>query len=105
MVALVKVGMFCTMVNSDFAEHGVKKGDLVYVAGESMMQRDEVDPYTFTKMFIVAYTKDKHVLNTKKPFYSVGQRLKPVSRARQERLEKVFLEDFQEVEEEVETTN
>ena len=97
----VQAGQFCVVQTSGYAEYGVKKGDVVYLAGTTQVLVDEANPYLFELLFIAAFMKKNHVLQDENPFLIKGTNLKGCTKPRQERLEAVFLEDFQVVEEEV----
>lgn len=97
----VKPGLFVEVLDGSFGEYGVKKGDLVYVAGETTIQTDaHNDPYALRKLFIAAFLKDKHLDLDKKPFMIDGKRLKPVSAAKQNKLDQIRQRDFKELEDE-----
>ncbi|MDB4302037.1 hypothetical protein N9924_00570 [bacterium] len=95
----VNVGDFVTVKDSSFADYGVKKGDLIYLAGDAIVSRDEKDPYNLRRIFVAAYTHDGHVLPERKPFMVDGKRLTPVSKAKQEKLKGLMEYDFEEREE------
>lgn len=98
MVKEVKAGMFCRVQDSTFAEHGVKKNDVIYLAGDTFVRQTE-DPYQFRKVFIGAFLEDDIVQANKKPFLIDGKRLKPVSKAFQEKLEGLLKEAYEPKEE------
>ena len=91
---IVEVGDFVTVQDSGFAEYGVRKNDLVYLAGDSIVSVSADDPYALRRIFIAAKTKDGHVLSEEKAFTIDGKRLKKVSKAKQEKLKAVMQEDF-----------
>lgn len=93
---MVEVGNFVKVQDSSFVEYGVKKGDLIYLAGDTLLGVDEKDPYLLRRTFIAAYTKEGHVDSERKPFLIDGLRCKKVSNARQTRLEDMMKEDFDE---------
>lgn len=94
----IKTGMFCTVDTSDFCQYGVKRGNLVYVYGEFMSRVCEDDPYAFRKLFIATKTKERHVVDSNKPFTIDGSKLTPVKKAAQERLQKLLEEDYKQEE-------
>ncbi len=94
----IKTGMFCTVESSDFCEHGIKRGNLVYVYGEFMSRVSEEDPYSFRKIFVATKTQERRVVESEKPFTIDGTKLKPVKKAAQERLEKLLEEDYKQEE-------
>lgn len=96
---IVEVGDFAVVQDSSFAGYGVRKGDIIYVAGDSVVAVDEGDPYSLRRLFVAAYTDDGHVQAERKPFMVDGKRLKPASKAKQEKLKAVMEEDFAEEEE------
>lgn len=97
----VQAGQFCVVQTSSYAEYGVKKGDVVYLAGTTQVYVDEANPYLFEMLFLAAFMKNNHVEVEKKPFLIKGVNLKGCTKPRQARLEAIFLEDFQAAEEEV----
>lgn len=100
-VKLVEVGQFCTMNSSDFAEYGVKRGDVIYIAGDALSPVGEEDPYLLRKLFVAAFMEDGHLLPDKKPFLVDAERLKHVTKARQAKFEAMLEEDFAKKEEEI----
>lgn len=97
----VKAGLFCEMMDGTFGQYGVKKGSLVYVAGDATIQTDpENDPYALRRIFLAAFLDDKHIDVSKKPFTIDGKRLKPVSAAKQNKLDQIRQRDFKELEDE-----
>lgn len=99
---IIEVGMFAEVLDSKLAEYGVKKGDIVYVAGDAIVGVDAKDPYLLRRIFVGAFTKDGHIMVHEKPFTVDGKRLAPVSRAKQEKLTAIKLADFKEENERVE---
>lgn len=91
---LVTVGKFCTIETSKYAEHGIKRGNLVYVTGHQTLPYDEKDPYKFQRYFSVTLTKERHVVEDSKHFLVLPYDLKPVKKVAQERLEKLLQEDY-----------
>ncbi len=49
----IKTGDFCKLVTDKFADIGVKRGHLVYVAGHKAFPISEEDPYTQRIKFFV----------------------------------------------------
>jgi hypothetical protein len=96
----VQVGQFAEVLDGTLGTYGVKKGDIVYLAGDSLVRVDE-DPYHFRKIFLAAFLKGKHIDLDVKPFTIDGKRLKPVSTAKQTRLDEVRLADFAKQETEI----
>ncbi len=94
----IKTGMFCTVESSDFCEHGIKRGNLVYVYGEFMSRVSEEDPYSFRKIFVATKTQERRVVESEKPFTIDGTKLTPVKKAAQERLQKILEEDYKQEE-------
>lgn len=94
----VQVGQFAEVLDGGLGTYGVKKGDIVYLAGDSLVRVDE-DPYHFRKIFVAAFVKGKHIDLDLNPFTIDGKRLKPVSTAKQQKLDDVRLSDFKELEE------
>lgn len=91
---VVQVGMFCRVQDSNFAEHGVKKNDIVYIAGDSYVPISEDDPYSFRRIFVAAWMNGDVVDVNRGGFTIDGVRLKPVSKAKQEKLEAILNEEF-----------
>ena len=96
---MIEVGMFCTTKCSRYVDYGIKKGDLVYVAGESMVAVDEGDPYAYRKIFLAARTNEGHVDATAKALTMDAVNLKPVSKSKQKQLYAQLEEDFKQEEE------
>lgn len=100
----IEVGQFCRVMDSTYAEYGVKKNDVVYVAGDSIVAVDEKDPYALRRVFVAAWMQGDHVLVNKGGFTIDGKRLKPCSKAKQARLNTIKEADFSSPEEEVDDT-
>lgn len=83
----LKTGTFCRVQDSAMAEHGVKKGDLVYIAGDGYVRTDPDDPYVFRQMFVASWMEDQEVIAEKGGFTIDGKRLKAVSKPLQAKLE------------------
>lgn len=99
MSKFAKVGDFAEVLDGSYGQYGVKKGDIVYLAGDAVIQTDhEKDPYALRRIFLAAYLKDKHIDVNTKPFTIDGKRLKAVSEAKQKKLDDVRLSDFKEIE-------
>lgn len=96
---MIEVGMFCYTRCSRYLDYGIKKGDLVYLAGDTMVRVDEKDPYAYRKLFIAAYVEDGHVNAERKPITIDGVNLRKVSDSKQKDLYKVFESDFAKAEE------
>jgi len=94
----VEVGQFCRVMDSTYAEHGVKKNDVIYVAGDSIVSVDEKDPYQLRRLFIGAWMSGDHVDVNRGGFTIDGKRLKPCSKSKQARLDAIKDEDFGEKE-------
>lgn len=91
----VKAGDFVEVLDGSYGVYGVKKGDIVYLAGDAFVRVDE-DPYHFRKIFLAAFVKDRHIDVEAKPFTIDGKRLKPVSTAKQAKLDAIRNQDFKE---------
>tara|TARA_R110000823_G_C15952958_1_gene502531 strand:+ start:15086 stop:15388 length:303 start_codon:yes stop_codon:yes gene_type:complete len=96
---MVEVGKFYKVNNSRYVEYGIKKWDIVYLAGEMMLPLKEEDPYLHRKLFVAAYVVDGHVQGDKKPITVDGLTLTPVSKVKQEELKAMMEEDFSQGEE------
>lgn len=90
----ITTGMFCTVETSDYCEHGIKRGNLVYVYGDFMSPISEEDPYAFRKLFLATLTKERHVVDNSIKFTVDGKNLKPVKATAQERLQKLLEQDY-----------
>lgn len=94
----VEVGNFVTVLDGKFSENGIKKGTLLYVAGDLVVSVTEKDPYALRRVFIATTVVDGHI-QTKgvKPFTIDGKRLEPVSKSKQKMLDNIKKADFGEV--------
>jgi len=91
----VSVGEFCRVLDSEMCHLGVRKGDVVYIAGSSMIAYPlDDDPYLHREVFVAAKVKEGHVLIDLGGFTIDGARLKALPKKRQERLQAVFEKDF-----------
>lgn len=95
-VEAIRVGTFCTLTTSDFAEkYGVKKGDVLYVAGDAITSVDEDDPYKLRRILLCALLDvDGNVLEGKGAITIDGLKLKPVSETKQNKLSDIFTNTF-----------
>ncbi|PZQ78028.1 hypothetical protein [Pseudomonas phage PPAY] len=91
---IVNVGDFVEVLDSSFVEHGVKKGDFIYIAGDSIVAVSEKDPYQLRRLFVAAFMEDGHILADRKPFLIDGKRCKPVSEAKQQKFAEKMKQDF-----------
>lgn len=94
----IEVGQFCRVMDSTYAEYGVKKNDVIYVAGDSIVSTDEKDPYALRRLFVAAWMKGNHIDVNRGGFTIDGKRLKACSKSKQERLNAVKDGDFAEAE-------
>lgn len=97
-VKQVEVGNFVKLLDGSFGEYGVKKGDVVYLAGDAITAVSEKDPYALRRIFVAAYVNDGHIDIKRNPFTVDGKRLEPVSEAKQEKLDAIRMEDFKDKE-------
>lgn len=93
-VKIVEVGMFAKVKDTTLSEYGVKKDDIVYVAGDAIVNTTEKDPYALRRLFVAAFVEDNHIQHQKKPFMVDGKRLEPVSEGKQKKLDAVKEADF-----------
>ena len=91
---IVEVGDFAEMLDGSFGEYGVKKGDIIYVAGDALVSTDKDDPYAMRKIFVGAFTKEGHIDTKTSPFTVDGKRLRPVGEGKQKKLDAMRDEDF-----------
>lgn len=97
-IKIVETGMFCRVLNSSYAQYGVKKEDVVYLAGEGMVAVTEDDPYAFRKIFIAARMVGDVVDVEGGGFTIDGKSLKPCTKIKQERLTAIHEAAFKEPE-------
>ena len=91
----VKAGQFVIVQDGSYGQYGVKKNDVVYLAGDTLVRYNE-DPYAFRKIFLAAFVKDGHIDVEAKPFTIDGKRLKAVSVGKQAKLDAIRNADFEE---------
>lgn len=94
-MSTIEVGQFCNVLDSSYAEYGVKKGDVVYIAGDTVVSTDEKDPYALRRLFIAAWMVGTSIDVNRGGFTIDGKRLKPLSDIMQERLNAVKDDDFE----------
>ena len=99
MQKVVEVGNFCEVLDSSFAVYGVLKGDIVYLAGDTVVSVKAEDPYMLRRVFLATYLINGHIDTKRQPFIIDGKRLKPVSKGKQEKLDAIRQEDFEKIEE------
>ncbi len=96
----VEVGNFAVVQDDFMKEHGINKGDTIYVAGNLTVPVDGKDPYALRMLFVAARCdEDGHVLPNEGAFTVDGKRLVPVSPDLQEQLDDQKNEDFDYVKE------
>lgn len=94
----VEVGNFVTVLDGKFSENGIKKGALLYIAGDLLVATSEKDPYAMRRVFIATTVVDGHIqAKGVKPFTIDGKRLQPVSNGKQRILDDIKKADFGEV--------
>jgi hypothetical protein len=105
-VDILTVGRFAEVNDSTFAEYGVKRGQVVYLAGDYTVPFKESNPYLLQKLFIAGWVdEDGHVVEAgvdeNKPFVINPKRLKHLSKPHEERLTKIYDEDFRDKQDEM----
>jgi len=102
----VEVGSFVTVNDTSYAQYGVKKNDIIYLAGDAIVSVSEEDPYALRRIFVATHVIDGHIQATNAtPFTIDGKRLTPVSKSKQEKLNAIREMDFKSEEETNETTH
>lgn len=96
---LVEVGQFAEVLDGSYGEYGVKKGDIIYVAGDAITAVSDKDPYALRRIFVAAFLKEGHIDTKSNPFTIDGKRLKPVSEAKQAKFDATRKADFEGVSE------
>ena len=102
---VVEVGNFAEVLDGSYGEYGVKKGDIIYVAGDAITAVSEKDPYALRRIFVAAFLDDGHINTKKNPFTIDGKRLQPVSKGKQEKLDAIRKADFEDKVEADDSTN
>ena len=84
----IEVGQFVTVQTSDFAaQYGVKKGAVLYVAGDGTIPVSEEDPYALRRILLCAKTdKMGNLLVSEGAITIDGLKLKAVTKPKQARL-------------------
>lgn len=96
----VDVGDFVRLMDSSYAKDGIKKGDVLYLAGDAIVSVTEKDPYALRRIFIATTVIDGHIqAKGVKPFTVDGKRLEKLGKAVQEKLNAIKMEDFGDKEE------
>lgn len=101
----VEVGDFVKLLDGSFGQYGVKKGDIIYVAGDAIVAVSEKDPYAMRRIFVAAKVNDGHIDVKSNPFTVDGKRLEAVSKAKQAELNAIRKSDFEDKVEESDSTN
>lgn len=96
---MITVGMFAHVKCSRYVDYGIKKNDLIYVAGDTMVATDEKDPYAYRKIFLAARTEGGHVDAASKALTMDAINLRPVSKSKQKELYAQLEKDFAKKEE------
>ena len=92
---VIETNKFAKVTDSSFEEHGVAKGDIVFIAGDAMHPVSEDDPYTFRKIFIAAFTNEEgKVMAEEKGFFISGNRLELVCAELEEELQNKLKADY-----------
>lgn len=94
-IKVIDVGMFAQVLDGSYGEYGVKKGDIVYVAGDAITAVSEKDPYALRRIFVAAFLKEGHIDTKTNPFTIDGKRLEPVSKGKQAKLDAIRKADFE----------
>jgi hypothetical protein len=53
---VVEVGKFSKVKTSSLTEHGINKGDVVYIAGSGFVPDSKTDPYKYRLTFVACKT-------------------------------------------------
>lgn len=93
----VEVGDFVKLLDGSFGKYGVKKGDIIYLAGDAIVAVSEKDPYALRRIFLGARVEDGHIDIKTNPFTVDGKRLEAVSKAKQAELNAIRKTDFKEM--------
>ena len=91
----IKYPNFCNVMTEDLVEHGLNKGDTVFISGNQAVREDENDIYNLRLKMVVCAMDGDHVVTTQ--FFLVDPNvLKRVTKPRQERLFSILEDDFSE---------
>lgn len=92
---IVEVGNFVHVLDNSYSKYGVKKDDIIYLAGDAVVSVSEDDPYALRRIFIATTVVDGHIqAKDVKPFTIDGKRLRKVGKAKQEKLDAIKEADF-----------
>lgn len=92
---MVVVGDFAKINTSVLAVHGIKRNDIVYVAGDYYVQTDkDKDPYKYRKILLVGKVDGDGHIDASGCIAIDGKRMEPVSGVVQARLNAVKEADF-----------
>ena len=95
---IVCVGDFVRMESTTFQEHGVDKGDELYIAGDVIVSVNEKDPYALRQVFIAAKVDENGHIDVNSGGFTVdGSRLSVISGERYNELAALKDYDFQEL--------
>lgn len=95
-VKSIDVGSFVTLQTSDFAsKYGVRKGDLLYIAGDGVVSVKKEDPYELRRILICAKVDKGGHVQIDEGITIDGLKLKAVTKPRQLRLEAIKRLDFE----------
>lgn len=96
MTDIIQVGNFVEVLNDNLADHEVLKGDILYIAGDAVVNVSEEDPYVLRRILVAARVKDDHINIADNAFTIDGLSLKAVDEFTQKRLDQVKVFDFSE---------
>lgn len=100
---MIEVGQFAVVQNDNLQEHGIGHKDIVYIAGDAIVQVSEEDPYALRRIFLAARLRDDSIDVAGGAFTIEGSSLIPVDEFTQKRLDNQKKMDF--AEQENETTH
>ena len=96
MKEMIEVGKFCTVMNDNLEEHGICKGDIVYVAGDMFVPESEEDVYVMRRIYLGAKMDGDRIKALDGAFTISGHSLEHVDEFTQTRLDKQRVADFSE---------
>lgn len=96
MTDIIQVGNFVKVLNDNLNDHGVFKEDILYIAGDAIVNVSEDDPYVLRRILVAAHVRDDHIDIDNNAFTIDGLSLEPVDEFTQKRLDQVKMFDFSE---------
>ena len=95
----MKAGQFAKITTNKYKKHGLTKGTVVYLAGQTAVPLKENNPYVLSVLFVAAWVKDDDMDLERPGFLVKPKEIDPLSDEENERLQQIREARFKEAQE------